>query len=58
MEILSAFLIGLVPAFLLLAILAALPSLLLLGFVGVAVIKQFKRPVNAPAGAPIGAPEA
>jgi len=42
MEFLSAFVVGFVPAFLLIALLTALPSILLLGFVGLAVVKQIK----------------
>ncbi|MBE2271533.1 MAG: hypothetical protein IAE80_25090 [Anaerolinea sp.] len=55
MEFLSAFVVGLVPAFLLLAVLAAIPSILLLGFVGLAVVKQMKTAVRP---AQVSAPEA
>jgi xanthosine utilization system XapX-like protein len=42
MEFLSAFIVGLIPAFLLIVIVAALPSMLLLGYIGLAVAKQIK----------------
>lgn len=51
MEFLSAFIVGLIPAFLLIAIVAALPSMLLLAYIGLAVVKHIKTALH-PAAQP------